>query len=53
MVPCSSSLAWKTSWTEEPGWLQSMESQKVVHDLVTENTKWREQTRVCYQLAPA
>ena len=29
-------LAWKISWTEEPGRLQSMESQKVGHDLGTE-----------------
>ena len=25
-------LAWKISWTEEPGWLQSMGSQRVRHD---------------------
>ena len=25
-------LAWRTSWTEEPGGLQSMRSQKVGHD---------------------
>ena len=28
----SSILAWKISWTEEPGGLQSMGSQKVEHD---------------------
>ena len=28
----SSILAWKISWTEEPGGLQSMESQRVGHD---------------------
>ena len=28
-------LAWETPWTEEPGGLQSMGSQKVRHDLVT------------------
>ena len=28
----SSALAWKTPWTEEPGRLQSMESQRVGHD---------------------
>ena len=28
----SSILAWKTSWTEEPGRLQSMRSQRVRHD---------------------
>ena len=33
MATHSSSLAWETPWTEEPGGLQSMESQKVGHDL--------------------
>ena len=28
MAPHSSILAWETPWTEEPGGLQSMESQK-------------------------
>ena len=28
----SSILAWKTPWTEEPGGLQSMGSQRVRHD---------------------
>ena len=28
----SSTLAWKTPWTEEPGGLQSMGSQRVGHD---------------------
>ena len=28
----SSILAWKIPWTEEPGWLQSMRSQRVGHD---------------------
>ena len=28
----SSTLAWKISWTEEPGRLQSMGSQRVGHD---------------------
>ena len=32
MAPHSSILAWKIPWTEEPGRLQSMESQKVRHD---------------------
>ena len=31
----SSTLAWKISWMEEPGGLQSMGSQRVGHDLVT------------------
>ena len=29
-------LAWKIPWTEEPGGLQSMGSQRVGHDLVSE-----------------
>ena len=29
----SSILAWRVPWTEEPGGLQSMESQRVRHDL--------------------
>ena len=32
MVPHSSILAWRISWTEEPGGLQSMGSQRVGHD---------------------
>jgi len=37
----SSILAWRTSWTEEPGWLQSMGSQRVRHD-------WASFTSLCY-----
>ena len=36
MATHSSILAWDILWTEEPGRLQSMGSQKVGHDLVTE-----------------
>ena len=32
MASHSSSLAWKIPWTEEPGRLQSMGSQRVGHD---------------------
>ena len=32
MATHSSILAWKIPWTEEPGRLQSMESQRVGHD---------------------
>ena len=35
MAPHSSTLAWKIPWAEEPGGLQSMESQRVGHDWVT------------------
>ena len=35
MAPHSSTLAWKISWTEKPGGLQSMGSQRVRHNWVT------------------
>ena len=35
MATYSSILAWKIPWTEEPGGLQSMGSQRVGHDLAT------------------
>ena len=35
MAPHPSTLAWKLPWTEEPGRLQSMGSQRVRHDWVT------------------
>ena len=35
MAPHSSTLAWKIPWTEEPGGLQSMGSQRVRHDRET------------------
>ena len=38
MVTHSHILAWEMPWTEEPGGLQSTESQRIRHDWVTENT---------------
>ena len=35
MAPHSSTLAWKTLWTEEPGRLQSMGALRVGHDWAT------------------
>ena len=35
LAPHSSTLARKIPWTEEPGWLQSMGSQRVEHDWAT------------------
>ena len=32
MASDSSTLAWKIQWTEEPGRLQSMESQRIRHN---------------------
>ena len=40
MVTYSRILAWRILWIEEPGRLQSMRSQRVVHDLVTEHALW-------------
>ena len=38
MATQSSILAWKIPWTEEPGRLQSMGSQRLGHGSVTERT---------------
>ena len=38
MATHSSILAWRTAWTGEPGGLQSMELQRVRHDLVAEQS---------------
>ena len=32
MATHSSTLAWRSTWTEEPGGLQSMGSQRIGHD---------------------
>ena len=39
MAPHSSTVAWKIPWMEESGGLQAMGSQRVGHDLVTEQQK--------------
>ena len=36
-------LAWEIPWTEEPGGLQSMGSQRVGHDLMTERQQHQNQ----------
>ena len=38
MATHSSILAWEIPWTEEPGGLQPMESQRVRHDLGTKTS---------------
>ena len=38
MATHSSVLAWRIPWTEEPGGLQSMESQRIERDCTTEHT---------------
>ena len=40
MATNSTILAWKIPWTEEPGRLQSMGSQRVGHDWVTSLSLW-------------
>ena len=40
MATHSGILAWRIPWTEEPGRLQSMESQRVRHDLVIKPPPW-------------
>ena len=42
MVTHSSFIAWEISWTEEPGKLQSMGSQRVRHDLANEQQQQNE-----------
>ena len=39
MTTHASILVWRIPWTEEPGWLQSMGSQRVEHSLVAKTTK--------------
>ena len=39
MATHSSILAWEIQWTEEPGGLQSMGSQRVKHNLATKQQK--------------
>ena len=46
-VTHSSILAWKIPWTEEPGSLQSMESQRAGHDLATKHTHTSKGPFVC------
>ena len=40
MASYSSILAWRITWAEEPGGLQSMGPQRVGHDGATERTKY-------------
>ena len=39
MATHSSIPAWKIPWAEEPGWLYSLGSQRVGHELVTEHAQ--------------
>ena len=40
MATHSNILAWEIPWTEEPGGLQSMGSQRVRHDLATKQQQY-------------
>ena len=51
MATCSSTLAWKIPWTEEPGRLPSMGPQRVGHDWVTSLRLWL--TLVSFPLSPS
>ena len=44
MTTHSSILAWKISWTEEPGGLQSMAQQRVGHDWATNTSNFFQQS---------
>ena len=41
-------LNWRISWAEEPGWLQSMESQRVGYNLATEQHQQLEVIMIKY-----
>ena len=43
MAAHSSILAWEIPWTEEAGWLQFMESQRVGHDWTTKQQQQQQQ----------
>ena len=49
MAIYSSVLIWKISWMDELSWLQSVLSQRVRHNLVTDHTS----TKLPNELAPA
>ena len=40
MATDSSVLAWRISWTEEPGGLQSVESQRVTHAVASKQQQY-------------
>ena len=43
MATHTSTFAWRIPWTEDPGGLQSMGSQRVRHNWETKHTAWSEQ----------
>ena len=48
MATHSSTLAWEIPWTEEPGGLQSVVSQRVGHDRVTSLSLIQVMFRICF-----
>ena len=46
MATHSSILVWEIPWSEEPGGLQSMESQRAAHNLVTKQLKMAKSTHL-------
>ena len=48
MATHSSILAWRIPWTEEPGGLLSMGSQRVRHDWTTQHSTDEEYTETCW-----
>ena len=44
----SNILAWRISWTQEPGRLQSMGSQKIRHDRATNTLTFRTESEHLY-----
>ena len=48
MATHSRFLAWRIPWTEEPGGLQSMGSQRVRHDWTTKHSTGEEYTGTCW-----
>ena len=52
MATHSGVLAWKIPWTEEPGQLQSMGSQRVGHNLATKQQQHENNTTMIKYLYP-
>ena len=51
MATHSSILAWEIPWTEEPGGLQSMGSQRVGHNLVAQEQQQQQQQQQMFTFA--
>ena len=49
MATHSNILAWRIPWTEEPGGLQSMGSQRIGHGLATKQQQGQEQVSLSFR----